>query len=124
MDRYPIKNPGVLLARVRDLLEPLFLRAGLQFENRNDPRVDRGPRHLWIDYSRGKEVVSLRLDFRQAIMSLSAMDQSGDIRQIASTSFEDCPIQEITDRANQFVESVRQSEYFAASIPSQPRCGR
>jgi hypothetical protein len=119
MDPYPFKHPAVLLARVRDLLEPTFLGAGFRFESRNDPRVDRGPRHLWIDYSRGEEVISLRLDFRQAILSLSVIDQAGNVRQIAGTSFEDCPINEITERVDQFVENVRQSEFFTRS-PGQP----
>ena len=119
MDPNPIKHPAVLLARVREAIEPVLRDAGFRYEGRNDPRRRRGPRHLWIDYRRGQEVVSLDWDDWRVELSLTATDERGAIHEIALISFARAP-GELLKRADQFVQSVQRSPYLMATGPTAP----
>ena len=118
MDPNPIKHPAVLLAHVREVIEPILHAAGYHFQNRNDPR-GCGPQHLWIDYSRGPELVSLRWDAWQAKLSLEAIDANGILQEIALVGFAGARAKnEIMDRANGFIQIVRLAPYFTHVSPA------
>ncbi len=89
MDPNPIKHPAVLLARVRDSIEPTLLNAGFQFDSRNSPR-DPGRTHLWIDYVRGDDFIGLRWDRWQKTLSLELITSSEDFEMIACVSLSGC----------------------------------
>src|SRR2546421_10553292 len=110
MDPNPIKSSGVLLARVRDAIEPTLLRAGFRLDHRNDPRVTLGPKHRWIHYARGQERLSLDWDDWKAKLSLMLVDEHGTIHEIAVVSYEGAHVSaNLLDRTAQFILAVQSS---------------
>jgi hypothetical protein len=61
MDPNPFKHPAVVLARLRDGIEPALFAAGFSFDGRNKP--DR-PFYLFLDYARGDTLFRLARDRR------------------------------------------------------------
>jgi hypothetical protein len=116
MDPNPVKHLAVLLARVREAIEPVLCEAGFTYEGRNKVRGIRAPQHRWIHYCRGQEVVSLDLDDWQAKLSLTAVDERGAMHEVALISLQGVGTpDELVERAAQFVQSVQQSPYFKAN---------
>ena len=52
-DPSPFKHPAIILAKIRDAIEPSLAAAGFKFDGRNKPRT---PVYLYLDYSRGDEL--------------------------------------------------------------------
>jgi hypothetical protein len=120
VDPNPIKHPAVLLAQVRAAIEPTLLAARFRFEGRNDPRHDHGPPHLWIDYSRGEEVASLRWDAWRAALSLVAIDANGTVHEIATVGFDGVrSTSELEARTDRFIRSAQSSAYFLTSAHAE-----
>jgi hypothetical protein len=63
MDPYPFKHPAIILARLREGIEPSLRAAGFQFEGRNKPST---PIHLYLDYARPGELFRLSWDCRDS----------------------------------------------------------
>ncbi len=119
MDPNPIKNPAVLLAHVRDAIEPALLAAGFRLEGRNDPRRRSEPPHLWIDYSQGQELASIRWDAWQATLSLVMIDESSVVHDLALVAFSGVrSASELTARADKFIRSAQNSVYPLSSAPT------
>jgi hypothetical protein len=63
MDPYPFKHPAIVLARIRDGIEPSLRAAGFQSDGRNKPST---PLHLYLDYARAGELFRLSWDRRDS----------------------------------------------------------
>ena len=63
MDPHPYKHPAIMLARIREALEPSILAAGFRFEVRNNPQR---PVHLFLDYVRGRDCFRIAWDRRES----------------------------------------------------------
>ena len=63
MDPNLFKHPAIILARIRNAVEPSLLAAGFQFDGRNKPSR---PIYLYLDYSRPGELFRLAWDRRDS----------------------------------------------------------
>jgi hypothetical protein len=63
VDPYPFKHPAIILARIRNAVEPSLFAAGFQFDGRNQPT---SPVYLYLDYSRTDELLRLAWDRRDS----------------------------------------------------------
>lgn len=92
MDPHPIKHPGVLMAWIRDQVQPILSAQGFSFESRNNPAHDNWeiqsyfwPRVLWIDYRRGDETLSLRYDRRNTpMLRAERLNRQGNVEVVAT----------------------------------------
>ncbi len=63
MDPNFLKHPAVILAKMRNAIEPSLVAAGFSFDDRNKPSV---PLHLFLDYSRQESLFRLSWDRRDS----------------------------------------------------------
>lgn len=93
MDPNPIKHPAVMLARVRDAVEPALLAAGFKLQGRNKPER---PVYLFIDYTDGARVFHLAWDRRHdsVFKGLLAelIEEPDRITTVASEDFADAEL--------------------------------
>jgi hypothetical protein len=83
MDPNPIKHEAVLLARVRDGILPALTRAGFQLDSRN-----KGGSHLWIDFCRNEETLSLRFDKNPIVrVAVERLGSDGGILVLGQMTF-------------------------------------
>ncbi|MFN0051249.1 MAG: zinc-ribbon domain-containing protein [Planctomycetales bacterium] len=80
----PIRHTGTLIKLVRQELEPALLSAEFTLSERNRPRshVER----VWLDYTRGDEVLSLAYE-RPPRLVAEFLDFSGNVHVVAATEF-------------------------------------
>ena len=117
MDPNPIKHPAALLRHVRDAIEPVIEEAGFLFESRNNPRNRLGE-DLWIDWARGDELVSLRWDRRNVILSLEIMDKAGKVQTMASVCTSGVrSTNDLKARIDQFVDDVKEAKALNSTLP-------
>lgn len=107
MDPNPIKHEAVLLAHIRDEIEPLLFASGFRFGGRNNPPSKHG-HSLWIDYVRGNDTLSIRFDRWIARMAAEILDGQGRVQIVAEVNF-DSPVKsnaELMDRVVPFIVSI------------------
>jgi hypothetical protein len=123
MDPNPIKHEAVLLAYVRDSIEPSLIAAGFHFDSRNKPPANHG-HSLWIGYSRGSQTLSVRFDRWIARLAAELLDNRGDVRIVAEVHF-DRPRShsELMRQVDPFIEQVRTflEAPSNSDVPSSPR---
>jgi hypothetical protein len=86
MDPNPIKHQAVLLAHIRDAIEPSLIAAGFHFDARNKPPANHGY-SLWIDYVRDGEMFSIRCDRWIARLAAETLDSQGRVLIVAEVHF-------------------------------------
>lgn len=90
MDPNPFKHPAVILAKIRNAIEPSLWAAGFCFDGRNKPNV---PLHLFLDYSRAGQLFRLAWDRRDSDQFIGFVaevyDESQGHRTIAVAEFSD-----------------------------------
>jgi hypothetical protein len=84
MDRKPIKNPAVLIADLRERLQPSLLDAGFLFDRKYPDRWRGGPTS--VDYRRGDAVFSLHWNARSGDLVAEYMTGGADVQRIACVS--------------------------------------
>lgn len=104
MDPKPIKHPAVLLARIRDRIEPSLMAAGFQFHSRNKP-FGYGSR--WLDYMNAGDTISIRWDRRLVSIVAEMLDRSGRVELLAKAKL---------DRVHDHKELMECVEPFVAAI--------
>ena len=121
VDPNPIKHEAVLLARVREAIEPALVAAGFRYRDRNKPRSNWG-QSLWIDYVRSGETFSIRWDRANAGLAAEVMDSQRRVEVIAGVTFDKVrSTDELLSRVTPFVaqinrflgEAVRRNEHQA-----------
>lgn len=109
MDPNPIKHPAVLLARVRDAIAPILLEVGYTFDCRNHP-IDPGREHLWIDFTHGPDILSLRWNRWYATLTLEFMNANAEVRILVEASLDGVRThQQLVERMDGFIGSAIQS---------------
>ena len=86
MDPNPIKHQAVLLAHIRDAIEPSLIAASFHFDARNKPPASHGY-SLWIDYVRDGETFSIRFDRWIARLAAELLGSDGRVQVIAEVHF-------------------------------------
>jgi|GEM_PF-933969 len=113
MDPNPIKHPAVMLARVRDAIEPALLAAGFRLQGRNHPER---PVFLWIDYTDGARVFHLAWDRRDSnrFIGLVAelIEEPDGITTVASEDF--AGVEEVRSQGS--AKFQQRIEAFAATV--------
>lgn len=118
MDPHPIKHPAVLLARIRDDIEPLLTEIGFRFDCRNKPLC---PSSLWIDYRRNEEIVSLRWDREPARLTAERLDKQGNVDVIAEVVVSGPRSYDaMMARVAEFVERFRAALFRPSARPRPP----
>ena len=84
MDPYPIKNAGILLARVRDEIQPSLHAHGFEHSDRRRPGRHGGTG--WIDYSSGDSVFSLHWNPRTTELTAQLLASDGEIQVIGKVT--------------------------------------
>ena len=82
-DPNPIKHPAVLLAKIRDQIEPRLAARGFRAESRSD-RHETTP--IWIDYRSGDQLFSLRWDAIHAMLTADMLGRDGNVARVAQAS--------------------------------------
>jgi hypothetical protein len=107
MDPNPIKHPAVLIAHIRDELEPALKASGFRYSGRNNVAYG-GSR--WIDYTNDAMTLSIRFDHQPERIRLIAetLDGLGQVRVIAEV---DCqgPVRshlQLMGRVRPFIDSI------------------
>ena len=111
VDPNPINHPAVLSAQVREAIEPRIVEVGFEFDSRNNP-VDRGRVNLWIDWTRQKELLSLRWDRHDALIELEHIDASSEARILASVCTSGVRTSlKLMERIEQFIRQVQDADF-------------
>jgi hypothetical protein len=107
VDPNPIKHHAVLLARIRDAIEPSLIGAGFHFNSRNKPPANHGY-SLWIDYVREGETFSIRFDRWIARLAAEMLDREGRVQIIAEVQFNRPGTnEEIMNEVTPFIARIR-----------------
>lgn len=110
MDPHPIKDPGVLIARIREDLHPQLLAAGFELAGRNKLEHHHGTSH-WFDYTRTGKTLSVRWQRWTAGLVAELLDESGNVQIIAESRRENereyPTYEEYMQRVDAFVASVK-----------------
>jgi hypothetical protein len=116
MDPNPIKNSAVLLAHARDSILPALSKSGFQISGRNHP-LEPLREHLWIDWERGAELISLRWDRHKATLTLDLINETGEVQNIAYTCTDGArSTDDLMQRLSQFVEQVKGARLLAPNL--------
>jgi hypothetical protein len=84
----PFKHPAVILANVRDAIEPSLSAAGFEFDGRHRPQK---PIYPYLDYSRPGMLFRLAWDRRNECnflgMIVELLDDAGEYQAVATLDF-------------------------------------
>jgi hypothetical protein len=104
MDPNPIKHPAVVIAHIRDAIEPSIIGAGFCFDSRNSPPADGNS--LWIDYARAGDTLSIRFD-HYAGLTAELLDAGGRVTVLANVHLDGVrSTDELMSRMARFSESI------------------
>ena len=107
MDPMPIKHSAVLLAHIRDEIEPSLGAAGFRFDARNHP-PDNHCASLWIDYLRQSDVFSLRWERSITRLAAERLDEQGNVEVLADVRLKTPRSHdELMSQIAPFIESIK-----------------